>query len=491
MGNACCLDWHGTCLSAAKWTYDKRAAPPLRMGRARATMSLFGAMTTAISGLNAQASALSNISGNVANSQTAGYKRLDTVFEDLVRQSGTKSSSTGGVSAVTRATTQIQGPVSQSDNPLSLAVSGRGFLSVARPISEGTDGRPVFDVNPAYTRVGDFTLDRAGYLINSAGYALQGWTADAAGNVDRSVLRPIVVDRSASVPKATTRITLNAQLPATPPTPLPPTASTVTINDSLGIERQIVLTWTRIPGATASSPPLTDQWRLTVTAPGEIPPTPTPPATTVPARTVDLQFGPTASGNPVTAGTLGRFANASTTLTASAYAANGPATAAVTVNYGQGDQTITIDLGRFGSTTGLTQTGTTEYRVVSIAQDGAASSAFSFVAFAENGDIEANYENGARRVIGRVPLATFANSDALERLDGQAFGATRESGAPLLTDPRTSGAGRFVIGAVEGSNVDLAAEFAKLIVAQRAYTGNTRVVTAADQMLLDTINIVR
>ena len=457
-------------------------------------MSLFGAMTTAISGLNAQASALSNISGNVANSQTAGYKRLDTVFEDLVMQSGTRSSNTGGVSAITRATTQIQGPVSQSDNPLSLALSGRGFVSVARPISEGADGTPIFDASAAYTRVGDFTLDRAGYLVNSAGYALRGWTANAAGVVDRSLLRPIVVDRSASIPQATTRVALNAQLPAAPQTPLPPTASTVTINDSLGIERQLVMTWTRVPGAAAGDPPRPDQWRLTVTAPGEIPPTtpvtdpPTPPP---PARTVDLRFGPTASGNPVTAGTLGSFANASTTLPTTAYAANGPATATVTVNYGQGNQTITIDLGRFGSTSGLTQTGNTEYQVVSISQNGAASSAFSFVAFAENGDIEANYENGARRILGRVPVVTFANSDALERLDGQAFGATRESGAPLLTDPGASGAGRFVVGAVEGSNVDLAAEFAKLIVAQRAYTGNTRVVTAADQMLLDTINIIR
>ena len=446
-------------------------------------MSLFGAMTTAISGLNAQASALSNISGNVANSQTAGYKRLDTVFEDLVMQSGTKSSNTGGVSAITRATTQLQGPVSQSDNPLSLALSGRGFVSVARPISEGTDGTPVFDANAAYTRVGDFTLDRAGYLVNSAGYALRGWTANAAGVVDPSILRPIVVDRSASVPQATTRVALNAQLPAAPPTPLPPTASTVTINDSLGIERQLVLTWTRVPGTPPAPSPQPDVWRLTVTAPGES-------ASPAPARTVDLAFGAAASGNPVTAGTLGRFSNASGVV-ATAYAANGPATATVTVNYGQGPQAITIDLGRFGSTTGLTQTGNTEYRVVSISQDGAASSAFSFVAFAENGDIEANYENGARRVIGRVPVVTFANSDALERLDGQAFGATRESGAPLLTDPGASGAGRFVIGAVEGSNVDLAAEFAKLIVAQRAYTGNTRVVTAADQMLLDTINIIR
>jgi flagellar hook protein FlgE len=448
-------------------------------------MSLFGAMTAAISGLNAQASALSNISGNVANSQSAGYKRLDTVFEDLVMQSGTRSSNTGGVSAVTRATTQIQGAVAQSDNPLSLAISGRGFVSVARPISEGADGIPIFDANAAYTRVGDFTLDRAGYLVNSAGYALRGWTADTTGAVDRSILRPIVVDRSASVPRATTRVALNAQLPATPPTPLPPTASTITINDSLGIERQLVLTWTRIAGETPGTfQP--DEWRLTVTAPGEIPPTPAPPA-----RTVDLRFGPTASGNPVTAGTLGSFEDASTTLPTTTYAANAPATATVEVNYGQGDQTITIDLGRFGSTSGLTQTGNTEYQVVSISQDGASSSSFSFVTFTENGDVEANYENGARRVLGRVPVVTFANSDALERLDGQAFGATRVSGAALLTDPGASGAGRFVVGAIEGSNVDLAAEFAKLIVAQRAYTGNTRVVTAADQMLLDTINIIR
>jgi flagellar hook protein FlgE len=439
-------------------------------------MSLFGAMTTAISGLKSQASALSNIAGNVANSQTSGYKRLDTAFEDLVMQSGTTARVTGGVAAVTRATTQIQGPVSQSDNPLSLALSGRGFVSVARPAAEAADGSLVFYDNPAYTRAGDFTLDRSGYMMNSAGYALRGWTVDDAGRVDRSVLRPIVVDRSASVPVPTTQVALNAQLPATPPTPLPVTASNVTINDALGIERQLVLGWTR-PGPA-------DVWRLTVTAPGEI----APPAV---ARTADLQFGPTASGQPVQAGTLGGFTNASTSLPTSAYATNGPATAIVTVNYGQGPQNITIDLGRFGSTSGLTQTGSTEYRVVSIAQDGAASSAFSFVAFSENGDLEANYENGTRRVIGRVPVAIFANSDALERLDGQAFGATRESGAAVISEAGTSGAARFVTGAVEGSNVDLASEFAKLIVAQRAYTGNTRVVSATDQMLVDTINIIR
>jgi flagellar hook protein FlgE len=465
-------------------------------------MSLFGAMKTAISGLNAQASAVSNISGNIANSQTAGYKRLDTAFEDMVIQSGVQSANaggsrswiTGGVSALARGTTEVQGAITQSDNPLSLALSGRGFISVARPTSESPDGTLAFDSQAAFTRAGDFTINRGGYLINSSGYALRGWTADAAGRVDPSVLRPIVVDRSDSVPQPTTQVTLRAQLPADPPNPTPTMASTVTIHDSLGIERQVVLNWTRLPGTTAGTF-LPDQWRLTVTADGEIPimvpgvggSAPTTP----PARTVDLQFGQTASTNPVPAGTLGRFVNASSSLTMTAYSADAPATATMRVDYGQGPQTITIDLGRFGSTTGLTQTGQTEYRVMSIAQNGASSSPFNFVSFAENGDIEANYQNGNRQVIGRVPVITFANSDALERLDGQAFGETRESGAPLLGSPSSSGAGRFVISAVESSNVDLASEFSKLIVAQRAYTGNTRVVTTADQMLLEPINIIR
>ena len=147
--------------------HDNRAAWPLRMGKAREDMSLFGAMQTAISGLNAQSSAVSNISSNIANSQTSGYKRLDTEFEDLVIQSGTRSAITGGVSALTRATTQVQGAIEQSDNPLALALSGRGFFSVVRPTSESPNGTLTFDSQAAFTRAGDFTLDRGCLLYTS------------------------------------------------------------------------------------------------------------------------------------------------------------------------------------------------------------------------------------------------------------------------------------------------------------------------------------
>jgi flagellar hook protein FlgE len=102
-----------------------------------------------------------------------------------------------------------------------------------------------------------------------------------------------------------------------------------------------------------------------------------------------------------------------------------------------------------------------------------------------------NYDNGQSRVINRVPIVTFNAPDALERVDGQAFQATTESGEARSLDPSSDGAGKMVVGSVERSNVDIASEFTKLITAQRAYTANTRVVTASDEMLRDTLNMTR
>jgi flagellar hook protein FlgE len=94
-------------------------------------------------------------------------------------------------------------------------------------------------------------------------------------------------------------------------------------------------------------------------------------------------------------------------------------------------------------------------------------------------------------VIARVPVTTFSDADKLQRLDGQAFMRTIESGEARISDPASNGAGRLSIGSIERSNVDIASEFSKLIVAQRAYTANTRVVTASDEMLQDVVNMRR
>lgn len=109
----------------------------------------------------------------------------------------------------------------------------------------------------------------------------------------------------------------------------------------------------------------------------------------------------------------------------------------------------------------------------------------------ENGDVAVNYDNGQSRVVARVPLVAFSDPDKLQRLDGQAFMRTVESGEARVTDASSNGVGKLVTGSLERSNVDIATEFTKLIVAQRAYTANTRLVTASDELLQETINMRR
>ena len=108
-----------------------------------------------------------------------------------------------------------------------------------------------------------------------------------------------------------------------------------------------------------------------------------------------------------------------------------------------------------------------------------------------NGDVVVNYDNGQSRVLARVPVVTFANPDALQREDGQAFSATRDSGPGQVVQSGSNGAGSLVASAVEGSNVDIAREFTKLIVAQRAYSANTKLVTTADELLQQTLDMKR
>ena len=108
----------------------------------------------------------------------------------------------------------------------------------------------------------------------------------------------------------------------------------------------------------------------------------------------------------------------------------------------------------------------------------------------------ASITSSARRlfivsIIARVPLVSFNNPDKLQRQDGQAFLRSPEAGDAKVTDPASNGVGKLVIGSIEKSNVDIASEFTKLIVAQRAYSANTKVVAASDEMLQDTINMRR
>ena len=139
-------------------------------------MSLFGAMNTAISGLTAQSNAFGNISDNVANSQTVGYKRVDTNFIDYLTTSSATDQRSGlrgrhGPDYVNN----VQGTITQTDNPLGLAIAGQGFFAVSQQNGEANNvSRPSIR-SRYYTRAGDFQMDKNGYLVNSAGESLNGW----------------------------------------------------------------------------------------------------------------------------------------------------------------------------------------------------------------------------------------------------------------------------------------------------------------------------
>ena len=429
-------------------------------------MSLFGAMNTAISGLNAQSAAFSNIGDNVANSQTVGFKRVDTNFVDYLSVSNANENQSGAVVARPDYINSVQGTVTQTENPLDLAISGRGFFSVNRPIG-AANGVPVFRSQAEFTRAGDFSQNRDGYLVNGSGDYLAGWPVDAAGKPDQTKAVPIQVSKAPFNPVPTRNAALMANLPASSDGgPIP---TQIPVTDALGRDQKLDLSWTPAAGQA-------NTWDVTITQDGS----------TTPLGSARLAFGAAGAAG----GTLGSMTG-SGGVTASPSAPGGPATLRFNADFGSGIQPVTLDLGHFGQADGLTQFAGTTFALRALSQDGVPPGSYTGVATRSNGDVAISYDNGQSKVIARVPVATFANPDALQRENGQAFTATADSGIPLFSNAGSNGAGTLVNGAVESSNVDIAKEFTKLIVAQRAYSANTKMVTTADELLSQTLDMKR
>ena len=175
-------------------------------------MGIYGALNNAVSGLQAQSYALEQISGNIANSQTIGYKRAETNFADMVADAAPSRQSPGGVTASTRATNDVQGAVQMSDVETFMAISGDGYFVVSQRLGE-VDNDIVFDDTPAYTRRGDFQLDRNGYLVNGAGYYLQGLPIDqVTGNAAGSAPEQVRIQNDFLAAQTTTQVDYRVNL---------------------------------------------------------------------------------------------------------------------------------------------------------------------------------------------------------------------------------------------------------------------------------------
>jgi len=180
-------------------------------------MGIFDALTTAVAGLQAQSFALQNISGNVANSQTTGYKEKNTSFADLVSQAVPSQQTTDGVVASSRGTNTVQGSIQSTSVSTDMAINGDGFFVVAKPTGF-TDNQPVFDGVSDYTRAGDFELNANGNLVNGAGYYLMGIPVDAAtGNPVGNVPQVLQFNNNFVPAQATTQIQYQLNLPSKPP----------------------------------------------------------------------------------------------------------------------------------------------------------------------------------------------------------------------------------------------------------------------------------
>ncbi len=179
-------------------------------------MGIYGALATAVTGLRAQSFALENISGNIANSQTTGYKRIETSFIDLIPDAPIKQQIPGTVIAQSRSTLNDAGDIVSSPNDTYMAINGSGFFVVEQQIGQN-DGNAIFGGANYYTRRGDFDINKEGYLVNGAGYFLKGLGIDRqTGNVSGSVPEVIQLSNAFLPAQQTTRLDYQLNLPQLP-----------------------------------------------------------------------------------------------------------------------------------------------------------------------------------------------------------------------------------------------------------------------------------
>jgi flagellar hook protein FlgE len=459
-------------------------------------MGIFGAMTTAVGGLQAQSFALENISGNIANSQTTGFKRVDTSFADLVASSSARRQTAGGVVSLSRQTNTVQGDIQTAGVDTFMAIKGDGYFVVQKP-SGFPDGNPTFVGVDLYTRRGDFELDKNGYLVNGSGYYLKALEVDpATGNTVGSVPDVLQFTNDFLPSQTTTIIEYRANLASLPRTqayanapdtpdselinpasysvnPLDAGTGTVlgagaatfltqsiaggaiTVYDSLGNEVNVQMRWAKTDSAATGGD---DTWELFYLEDSN-------------AGTGDVAWR--------NAGQVYEF-NSSGILT--------PNIPQVTIDDLTVNGVLIGDVILSHGSSGVTQFADANgvAKVNLLNQNGYAAGELQSIAVSNQGRIVASYSNGRSIDIAEIPLASFLGDNQLKRLDGGAFEATSESG------PAIYGANGSIVGkSLEGSNTDIADEFTKLIVTQQAYAANTRIVTTADQMLQETINMIR
>lgn len=442
-----------------------------------------------LSGLNATSKNLEVIGNNIANAGTYGAKSSRAEFADFYAAAlnGSTVPSAGiGVQLAAVAQQFTQGSITATDNPLDIAINGRGFFQV-------TDG-----VSPTkYTRNGQFKLDREGFIVNNGGMKLLGYTADTGtGQIQPGLAVPIQLPTKGIEPHATEAVDLELNLDASKP--ITGAAADFDINDASTYNNATSLTAFDAKGQPVAltlyfqressyneTAGTTDIWNVYLSANGknylDASDTFTP--------LTQMTFKSDGSGlDTVSAGTVD--ANSGILNLADILIMSGP--------MDDGDSNAANDITPL-NLVGANGTGiefnfdikqfATPFGVTDMKQDGFTAGQLVSVGIEDNGIVTARYSNGQTKSAGQIEIANFRNLQGLQPMGNNLWAYTFASGDPVTGVPGEGNLGVLQAGALEESNIDLTAELVNMITAQRAYQANAQTIKTQDQIQQTLVNL--
>ncbi|MBX7143166.1 MAG: flagellar hook protein FlgE [Oligoflexia bacterium] len=420
-------------------------------------MRIESALYASREGLDAHGKAISVVGDNVANANTVGYKTSRVEFADLFpdgkdgRQSGALPSSGGGSSVARVRQIHETGVLEATGRPLDVGIAGDGFFIVG-------DGD-----NQFYTRAGNFQINEDGLLVTADGEPVLGLQGTG------TTLGTLNVKSIDTTGAATSLATIYGNLASSAETTTVPTnpqtfteinslatfIATASVNDSLGGIHDVSLAFFKTD---------TNEW-------------------TAQAYLDGGEVGGT-KGVPVQLGSNATLTFDSSGSISTANAAAAKITATPTYSSGAAAGNFQIDLSKFS------QFASTSI-VNSFSQDGKSVGNIKSYQFQADGTLLAVLDTGSTAQVGKIQLAQFPNTDALERAGNSLFRAGDGSGTPTVSDPGDEGSGKLEGNSLERSTVDIANQFIDLVLYQRGYQANSQILNAADQLIQGTLQLMR
>lgn len=445
-----------------------------------------------LSGLSAANKALDVTGNNIANVSSTGFKASRAEFGDQYAASikATAGSTTVGSGVKTQTVSQMfnQGNISTTEQSLDLAINGEGFFTMS---NNGTK---------VYTRAGEFFSDKSGYIVNSEGNNLQGYSVDANGTLQTGVLSNLKIDTSNLNPQPTSTMseTLNLNSSATAPTVTPFDATNVNsynftynteIFDSQGNSHQL--------NQYFAKDDVSNTWTMYTLIDGRNPSDPTNTTVVAPST---KSIGETPLQNTIgftTSGALSLTDTASPGATdpAGMTVVNGVFTLSDWKPAAKDSSGTWVSNGSVASPTiKLDMTSITQYNSTSAVtakdQNGYATGELSSLSVDSTGAIFATFTNGQSKTIGQVAIANFANVQGLTPVGGTKWKESFASGVPIIGAPETGTLGSIQSNALEDSNVDLTSELVNLIKEQSNYQANAKTISTQSTIMQTLIQSV-